>query len=757
MDALGQTPGQRDLAAFRSHLRNLGESERYWRLNALEALWEGSQYDGRPSFWDATVPLRERAPVVQSQIVRAAGRRLASLLFGERTFPAVQVCASGYGVSLSDDDRAALGALISEIKDVASLRLRMDAMLEQGLKCGSAVAIGKLCEGVPCVDLKPAKWCVPTLGPRGEVRSMIVEYQMLDNHNPPRQMIYHREITSTEDSTYTPTENTGNFIKWTAVSIAETYPLEFCPVVWHRSQGDATSEGVDIDGNALFAGLEDEVEGLDFTYSQLYRTGQYNGEPQMFLSGIDPAQPVGATGRGAADDAKGDKFSWTASALPRWFGGSGRVDNGTAVKKAPGQIWRGPQGSDAKLIESTGAGAQIIKTSSDTLRRAILDAVGVILADPDALGKGELSARALMVLNAPMLALADNLRIEYGQTLCRVVDMVLRLLTTDAAVTGGVRLATYDKAAPILKRFYAVDTTGKRVWLGVPLELKWGSYFEPSSAEVLAAVQAASLATGGKAVMSQRRAVEMLAEVLGTEDVDAEFSAVVDADASGAAAVSSAIGALADVPAKPDAAPASQAQQPVGAALSKPAHPMSQTEAAAIGDGTMAFPGVAPRSPAMILPPHGVRDPNKVSRVAQSIQQGGWQGRPVLVERMQRGSTYPFRAWTGSHRIAAALAAGLPRIPAVEVDTEALIIAGYRRAAETLDDGTVVNTFRGGIAGNSNNSNATNNSGRKPTLLRALEAAGDLEGAAVMRAEIAANEVDPDAKAAFDPAAVNDS
>jgi hypothetical protein len=91
------------------------------------------------------------------------------------------------------------------------------------------------------------------------------------------------------------------------------------------------------------------------------------------------------------------------------------------------------------------------------------------------------------------------------------------------------------------------------------------------------------------------------------------------------------------------------------------------------------------------------------------------------------------------------------------VDTEALIIAGYRRAAETLNDGTVVNTFRGGIAGNSNNSNATSNSGRKPTLLRALEAAGDLEGAAVMRAEIAANEVDPDANAAFDPAAVNDS
>ena len=85
------SPVPSDLAAFDRKLKALGESERYWRIQRLRRLWHGYGYDGRPSFWDASVPLRERAPCVQSMVCRTAGRRLTQLVFGDRSYPKVQV------------------------------------------------------------------------------------------------------------------------------------------------------------------------------------------------------------------------------------------------------------------------------------------------------------------------------------------------------------------------------------------------------------------------------------------------------------------------------------------------------------------------------------------------------------------------------------------------------------------------------------------------------------------------------------------
>lgn len=175
------------------------------------------------------------------------------------------------------------------------------------------------------------------------------------------------------------------------------------------------------------------------------------------------------------------------------------------------------------------------------------------------------------------------------------------------------------------------------------------------------------------------------------------------------------------------------------------------------------FRGITMRSPAMMLPVHGVRDQDKVARIAESMRNGGWQGRPLLAERLPPGGPAPFRAWTGSHRFAAAIMADLAEVPVVLVDGERLLAGGYKRAPEKLEDGSVVITFRGSIAPDAGSSSGPTSatttsmgggtSGRKPTLLRALEAVGDLEAAAVMRAEITLNDIDPDAKAPGDPAA----
>lgn len=312
------TPGKDTAMAALSTIANLGESERYWRMNAAEALWDGLDAQPRLSFWDKSVPLQERAPVVRSMLARAAGRRLASMVFGERAFPAVKVREKSYASALSESDREALTALLDEITDRASLRVVMHQLLHQGLRSGSACALLCLRDGMPCVNLLPAKWCTPDLAPDGSVRSLVIEWQtMAVEGKETVQYKHRREITATEDKTYATVKNDGKPIDWARVTVVESFPLEFCPVVWVRSMADPTDG--DIDGHPLTHGLEDEIGALDLSLSQGHRNSLYNGEPQTVRIGVagnEGAPQMAQQGRTVNPEAA--SFSWLNSPRSAW-------------------------------------------------------------------------------------------------------------------------------------------------------------------------------------------------------------------------------------------------------------------------------------------------------------------------------------------------------------------------------------------------------------------------------------------------------
>jgi hypothetical protein len=76
-----------------------------------------------------------------------------------------------------------------------------------------------------------------------------------------------------------------------------------------------------------------------------------------------------------------------------------------------------------------------------------------------------------------------------------------------------------------------------------------------------------------------------------------------------------------------------------------------------------------------ILARHDVRDPEKVTALATSMRENGWQGRPALVVSKDGVQV----AWTATHRLEAARQAGLAAkdVPMVHVDGAALERAGY--------------------------------------------------------------------------------
>lgn len=535
------TPGADLARQSLGRIARLGETPRYWRLQAYEALWMGGAYDERPSFWDSSVPVRERRPVIQSQVIRTAGVRLAQMVFGERTFPTVTVKPAAYGVALDDAQRDAISALITEIIEAASVRRRAREHLLAGLKTGSACALLGLRNGRPRVELWPAKWCVPTLDADGAPTALVIEYRYPDPSDPKRLLVYRREIRDGVDKVYQP-QPADEDVEWSAVPAKTKPALPGC-IIWTRNlSGGDVSCGAEIDGVPLAAGLEDEVEALDLSLSMRYRNGLYNGDPQMVRilggepsPGVPPA-PMGAEGReGGATDAR---FSWLNSVLPQgWrFGGEK-----PATKKGPGTVWSISAPGDAKLLESTGSGATILDGSVREIRRVLLDAMGVVIADPETMGRGDLSARALTLLHAPMLDTVSCLREDYGAALCQILDGFCRLLAEPAVEREGVHLAAYPAALPALRSLYRDVADGTKRWMGVPLDLKWGEPFEPNWSDVEASMRVATQGvTAG--VLSRRVAAQMLAPVVGIEDVDAMLRDLDGDESATAEAVQRALG-----------------------------------------------------------------------------------------------------------------------------------------------------------------------------------------------------------------------
>lgn len=528
MTALGPTPGQRDLAAFGAKLRRLADSPRARRLTALEAWWKGLQYEGRASFWDPEVPLRERAPVVHSQIVRTSCARYVSFAFGPDRFPAAEVRPRAFGLALDDAPRAALSELLTEVIDALGLRTLAPQAMEHALATGSIALVYGLRDGLPVCTLVPARDCTPTLDARGACLALEIKYRFVRTGEDGRAHAYwyRRVVDAQADRVWpvTACDDEGYEPDWDAIAPAWTHARSHCQVVWHRSLPDLTDPGPD--GTGLFEGLEDEVEALDFALSQRHRSARYNGEPQTIVVGVDPEQPIGAAGRTAAAPANDGRLRWlglgSAVEVARgWISGGG----GAATQKAPGKLWRLPPGGDAKLLESSGAGAAILSGDADDLTRRLRAAVGLVDADPTTIGANA-SAALMKQVFAPMCAVADRLREEWTTTLRRLLDGALRMLTEADARARGVRLAGWAPALPALGTFARTGPDGAVDWLGIPIELRWGAYFTPTWGEVQAAVTAVQAGVGGAPVISPLRAVKMLADVTGVEDAETELAAI---------------------------------------------------------------------------------------------------------------------------------------------------------------------------------------------------------------------------------------
>jgi hypothetical protein len=534
------TPGQRDLAALSARLEYGGDSPRYRRMQLLEAAWKGMRYqlEGRPSWWDQDVPLRERAPCVVIPLARTAGRRLVAMLFGESRFPTASIVAAEDAQPAQEATAVALTAYISSLVAAAKLRVAMSEYATQGLSTGSACAVLALVNGRPSIKMIPARHAHPTLDAEGAVTRLEILYKTGEGDD---LRWYRRVIDEERDVVYepAPVSDDGTPPVWIEASSVETFGC--VPVVWTRNDADPTDEGVD--GCAIHEDLLDELEALDFAASQRHRNGLYNGEPFIVRTLGENDEDSGSgmsAARGRTADAQ--RFSWTSSVagaanrLAGWITGTQ-----SAAQKAPGRIVTLSRGGDMRLVESTGAGAAILQGNADDLRRRILEDLSVVMADPS-----EVSANASAALQkqlyAPMTARVDDLREVYGQALVQVLGKLLHMSALAAARGELVRVRGFVAARDVLLEELSLG------WEDQEIELRWGDYFAPTWQDIGSAIDSAQRACGGAAVLSRATAVRIIAPVVGVANADEELAAIAEDEASGATAAKGILGALGGEP-----------------------------------------------------------------------------------------------------------------------------------------------------------------------------------------------------------------
>jgi len=173
-----------------------------------------------------------------------------------------------------------------------------------------------------------------------------------------------------------------------------------------------------------------------------------------------------------------------------------------------------------------------------------LDVAGVVLGDPNQAKGNAQSAAALKMLYLPMIQQADVLRSQYGNLIQAMLVGMLRAAKAIRSRAPGPVLVTENgervqqKPSVMLPDRVEYNDDDKNddhdpvMVKRVPgtsedVKLAWPPYFRATTADIKAAVEAATLARG--ATISDKTAIKFTASHFGVADVDRELS-LIDAE-----------------------------------------------------------------------------------------------------------------------------------------------------------------------------------------------------------------------------------
>lgn len=518
-----------------SNPERICETPRYRELTCLDAYLRGTQYDGRPDWFDGTnskgevVPLHERKPCVIYPLPAASVGQAVRFAVGEGRFPGVTVDdvdedeAVAPGLTVSEAEAEALTALVTQVIENACLKSASRILMRTGMSTRTAPAIVSVRRGKFVLEMPRPQDCIPKFidnDPSADVEAMVWCYQHMKPVDQSGAIIekphwFRQDITATEFITYedAPIEH-GRKARW-EIKDRREHGLGFCPVVWIRNMPEAHCS--DIDGTAFYGAMLDEFDALNFSLSQRHRGIRYFGTPQAYETNVSDDELPADVGRRAKPLKGADGTGKYHPEDP--MGGPFGVTPKKARKAAPDQIWSYKGPASLGVLETTGKAFEVTSKHVLDIRARVLEALNVVLLDPETAMKQDLAGVALERLFSPMLAMVDELREHWWEHgIAKIIGMMLRII----AVTGGKGLFIPGarKAAPMLARF-TVQTEAGPLWVPPRMTPAWGDYFSPGPDDVQKGVDSAEKASAA-GLITKKTAARYVAPYFGVNDPEAE-------------------------------------------------------------------------------------------------------------------------------------------------------------------------------------------------------------------------------------------
>lgn len=506
------------------------------QLERLQAYYDGTQYDGRPSYLDreSDTPRLERAPCVKYPLVKAAIDSNVALSMGGTRFPRVLSMSSEDDSNFDPD--FGLAKADSEVLDQFNAKLIQVCGFEAGFRkayrvaqaARSAALIFCYRNGLPTLDVVWPSCCTPTFDDADPtcVKSLEIRYRYVDTISDPAitggdfwpvVREYRRVIDDTNDTVFTVKTIWDKTDTAPSTTPAKGQPVAHgfgvCPVVWYARQKQGYS-AAGYDGCALHDGKLTELDAINHALSSRHLGALYAGDPIMVGTGVTPDDSLGTAGR----LARAEKIDPSAKPTEwdRELYGSG--GNG-AIRKEPGALWR-VANKDAKIGYCTlpaDALAAIDQHAQDLCSK-VREALRYVWIDPEKLtGSGDISGKTLAFVFSAQINLINEDRSDlWCGCILPSLGMVYRMLVTKSA---GLFVPGLKKAIPILQNFLVPVASGGVAFMAPQLMPRWGDFFEPSDVDesTRCATAASSLKAG---IIVKKTAVEHVKDVFAISNVD---------------------------------------------------------------------------------------------------------------------------------------------------------------------------------------------------------------------------------------------
>lgn len=466
---------------------------RYRRLDQLERFVAGTQYEGRPDWFDDSVELFRRAPCVVYPIVRTAIGSHVGMIFRK---PPVITSAPDEDEStidpefgLDEETSKKLDAGIVQVCKHASLFATLDRLLSDAMGAGSAVAIPAIRNGRLAVDVTNSKWCEPTFSSKDhrKVERLEIKYPFLQDKQDPVSrrwfkavMLYRRVIDPVSDTTFEPVEAPESELiepQWKPQKVVD-HNLGFCPVVWYKFMGQCAPIH-ENDGHAVHATILDEVQAMDFSRSQRHRAVLYNADPITYETGVMEGYAPTETVTGGAymgpEDARENRDWRTASQARRM----GR-------QRGPGKVWQYPnESAKVGLLTLPSDSVEACNKNIGDLERVICETLHWDPIDPKEMKSGAtLSGRALEMLYTRQVTFCNKVRADFAEgALLPVVDMLLRMLVLMRKRNERIYVPGFEAITDVLADFQDDKRPSDESWMSPRLSVQWPGYFEPNDAD----------------------------------------------------------------------------------------------------------------------------------------------------------------------------------------------------------------------------------------------------------------------------------